>query len=506
MRILSRRPTPRGRGSGLPGLWRVGRTDPRCLPSMSDKIDYVNRRTAVAAVLLVALWAGSAAAGDACPACAADANGDGQIAVSELIGAVGQALDGCPEAPQSCHGDADCDGRVSIAEIVRAVRFALSGCGGSVAGRVVDAAWLLRELDNPLVQVIDARVGGFPGGHIPGAIALSPYELATTVDGVAAQIVDLETAAAILSSGGLRRPTIAVVYGSPPEFDAARVVWALTYLGHRDVRYLDGGLASWLAAGGPVELGEPYPAEPTDYVIDGFAPGIRADGAWILDRLGEPPYEDVPIQIVDARSPAEYADGHIPTATHRPWPINLEGGRLRPRAELEALYANFDKSRPTIVYCLAGWRASLTWLVLVQLGFEDVRVYDGSWLEWGDAARGFPVEVPVGFVDGLFAACRLHDKEGPAGGDSLHARLMVVNYSGRALAALAPGEIAFSGGRLDLVTVPEKVVSVPDLDAAMLEWTFKVTGATRVTAAANATTADGATIAIGPLSCGAVVD
>ncbi len=42
--------------------------------------------------------------------------------------------------------------------------------------------------------------------------------------------------------------------------------------------------------------------------------------------------------------------------------------------------------------CLAGWRAAPAWLALTWLGFEDVRVYDGSWLEWG--AGGFPIEVP----------------------------------------------------------------------------------------------------------------
>ncbi len=41
-------------------------------------------------------------------------------------------------------------------------------------------------------------------------------------------------------------------------------------------------------------------------------------------------------------------------------------------------------------YCLIGWRASVAWLALTWLGFDDVRVYDGSWLEWG--AGGFPVE------------------------------------------------------------------------------------------------------------------
>jgi thiosulfate/3-mercaptopyruvate sulfurtransferase len=63
---------------------------------------------------------------------------------------------------------------------------------------------------------------------------------------------------------------------------------------------------------------------------------------------------------------------------------------LRSQTELEALYEGMDPAETTVSYCVSGWRGSFDWLTLTALGYDDVRLYDGSWNEWG--AGGFPVE------------------------------------------------------------------------------------------------------------------
>jgi thiosulfate/3-mercaptopyruvate sulfurtransferase len=257
------------------------------------------------------------------------------------------------------------------------------------AGLVVDTDWLEARLGDPDVQPIDTRISGYGTARIPGAIALRPEQLATTVDGVPAQVSPPVEAEPTLRAAGLRNDTIAVVYGEPQEYDPARIAWALSYYGHGDVRYLDGGYEAWVAAGGALDT-DPASTEATQYTIVAVEDDLRVTGDWVLSQLGDAPYDMPAIQLVDARSEGEYGSGHIPTALSVNWTRNLDSGFLRPEPELEALYPGLDPAETTVTYCLSGWRGSFAWVTLTDLGYEDVRLYDGSWNEWNDGS--FPVE------------------------------------------------------------------------------------------------------------------
>jgi len=252
---------------------------------------------------------------------------------------------------------------------------------------VVDIDWLEAHLGDPDVQPIDTRESGYEASRVPGAIHLKPRDLATMVDGVPQQVMPPMEAQPVLRAMGLRNDVIAVVYGGSPEYDSSRIVWTLRYYEHRDVRYLDGGYAAWVAAGGALDT-DPPNVESTEYTIVGVDDNLRVTGDWVLSQLGDPPA----IQLVDARSESEYANGRIPSARSVNWTRNLDEGLLRTVGELEALYEGMAPAMTTVTYCVTGWRGSFAWLTLTALGYEDVRLYDGSWGEWGSGE--FPVEPP----------------------------------------------------------------------------------------------------------------
>ena len=84
--------------------------------------------------------------------------------------------------------------------------------------------------------------------------------------------------------------------------------------------------------------------------------------------------------------------GHIPGARSMPWAKAAEAdGSFKSATALRALYQDelgLSPSDAVVTYCRIGERSSHTWFVLTYLlGFTNVRNYDGSWTEWGNAVR-----------------------------------------------------------------------------------------------------------------------
>ena len=271
--------------------------------------------------------------------------------------------------------------------------------------RLVSTEWLAAALKDGAVgngQLVvvesDEDVLLYETGHIPGAVKIDWHT--DLNDEVTRDYVDGEAFAALASAKGISRDSTVVIYGDKSNWWAAYALWVFTLFGHEDVRLLDGGRDKWIAEGRPLTTDKTAVA-PAEYpVVERNDAPIRAFKDDVLAHLGKP--------LIDVRSPEEYTGqrthmpaypeegalrgGHIPTAASIPWArAAAEDGTYRDRSELEALYlgeAGLTPGDDVVAYCRIGERSSHTWFALKYLlGFENVRNYDGSWTEWGNAVR-----------------------------------------------------------------------------------------------------------------------
>ena len=274
---------------------------------------------------------------------------------------------------------------------------------------LVDCEWVAAHLEDPSVRLLesDEDVLLYRTGHIPGALKLDWVE--DLNDAVMRDYVDTARFEALLRERGIDDDTTIVLYGDKNNWWACYAFWVLRLFGLANLRILDGGRARWIQEGRPLETATPTVAAgritvgPRDDVaIRAFKDDVMAhvaSGRRLVDVRSPEEYRGERLHMPDYPNEGALRGGHIPGAANVPWAraIDPDTHVFRPADELRAIYADeqgLDPTAPLVVYCRIGERSSHTWFVLTALlGWTQVRNYDGSWTEWGNAVRT-PIERP----------------------------------------------------------------------------------------------------------------
>jgi thiosulfate/3-mercaptopyruvate sulfurtransferase len=257
---------------------------------------------------------------------------------------------------------------------------------------------MLDGADDKRPLLLDLRPpDAYAAGHVSGAIHLDLWGVSLIDTDPAPLKAFMWMIEHVLAVHGVDAATPIVVYDDQSGVRAARAFWFLEFFGHPSVRLLDGGFSAWNAAGLAVTR-EARPAVNSSWT------GARDENTlatWKDVRSAIGRGDKV---ILDTRSDAEYEGtlvrasrgGAVPAAVHIEWTRNLApAGDFKPASELKKMYedAGVTPDREVITYCQGGYRAAHSYLALRLLGYPRVRMYIGSWKEWGDRAD-LPIELP----------------------------------------------------------------------------------------------------------------
>lgn len=277
---------------------------------------------------------------------------------------------------------------------------------------LVTTEWLEKNLNNPKVRIIEVSVtpGVYERGHIPGAVNFAWHR--DLVDPVRRDIASQENFQALLRKSGISADTTTVLYGDNNNWFAAWGAWVFDVYGVDNVKLLDGGRVKWEAEKRALDNRAKTPVagnvtvKAANKELRAFLPDVIAAAEKRSD-----------VQLVDIRSADEYNGkvfapqgvqelavraGHVPGAVNVPWGQAVAAdGTFKSAEELKKVYGavGIDGSKPVITYCRIGERSSHTWFALKKILGYDVRNYDGSWTEYGNAV-GVPVVNVAGTVWG----------------------------------------------------------------------------------------------------------
>ncbi len=245
---------------------------------------------------------------------------------------------------------------------------------------ILEASWAKPE-----------KAKDYLAGHIPSAIHLNTDNVENGYPRwLLRPVNELHE---VIGRLGITPETTVVVY-SKQTIAAARIWWVLMYAGVSDVRFLNGGVEAWTAAGFPAEtaIGTPQPVTFSAKVREDFL----ATTDYVCAHLGKNN-----VQLADVRSREEFVGqisgyDYINFKGRLPGSINIGNaddsarlyqnpdGTLRNFDEIQTMWnqAGVEKNGEVIFYCGSGWRSSLAFLYAWAMGFKHIRNYSDGWAGW----------------------------------------------------------------------------------------------------------------------------
>lgn len=257
---------------------------------------------------------------------------------------------------------------------------------------VIELNDLIPILGYDTVKVLDLRKNeDFVLGHIPGAINIWRTELQNPDYAYNGMMPSKEQLESLLSLKGINSNDFLVLYDDHASCEATRLWWVLKGYGFNQMVILNGGVNAWrkeLPLSNKIIVREPGQF--------GLKETFQTEGMVTMDLI-KTSFDDSDMIILDNRSKDEYSGetlkngaadrGRIPGSIHLDWMefVDISNGKFKSIDEIRNIVneKGIDSTDHIVTYCHSGVRSAFTYFVLSELlHFENVKNYDGSWVEW----------------------------------------------------------------------------------------------------------------------------